>query len=397
MSPLLIIAVIVVCGLSPEVEAVGTPNCWSAECNYCSNMQCAVEYDLNNAVQGIKVQSLLKNKLSSIVLYDEDGKAIGNFQLNKRKILLTGCVGCRTPPAMRAAVSSDMKTSWELSLKDSVLEIKIDGEVLFSQALKAECAEIYGKIKFFAFYEMDCDSKFEELDGMGIGELITEICPPEEPTEGPDDIIIECVDVGDAGTCSQLVAIGYCVSGKDWMTENCAKSCNFVCEKEKEPTPDNDCVDIARGCDIIYSEGLCRQKEAGKHKQRLNCAKTCNFCDGNEGEGTPDDRYNGTIHVEDGSLTGQCTDKSGAERCAEMAKDNNCERSAATMKVHCEKTCNLCETDIDGDRETSECVDQFATCQQNKADGMCESDKKNQKFGCAKTCGFCESGIRGEG
>jgi len=396
MSLLLIIAVIAVCGLSPEVEAYGTLNCWTAKCGYCSNMDCAVKYDLSNADQGIEVQSLVNlHKFSSILFFDENGKVIGQFQWNNKQIALTGCAGCRTPPKLRAATARNEKTSWEVSFKDSVLQIKIGGDVLYEKELEGECAEVYGKIVYFAFYKMDCDSTFKEVDGMEIGASIVAECP-EEPTEGPDKFI-ECVDVADAATCSQLVGFNYCVTGKDYMIENCAKSCNFVCEADEPEVPDNDCVDIARGCDIIYSEGLCRQKEAGKHKQRLNCAKTCNFCDGNEGEGTPDDRYNGTIHVEDGSLTGQCTDKSGAERCAEMAKDNNCERSAATMKVHCEKTCNLCETDIDGDRETSECVDQFATCQQNKADGMCESDKKNQKFGCAKTCGFCESGIRGEG
>merc|ERR1712003_10905 len=68
--------------VDPEEPDVNpTCNCWTRECGFCSKLECTVKHDLVNSEVGITVTSALKwKKLNSIMLFDENGKALGSFQ-----------------------------------------------------------------------------------------------------------------------------------------------------------------------------------------------------------------------------------------------------------------------------------------------------------------------------
>ena len=120
------------------------------------------------------MQSLVKWKEhSTIVLYNEDNKELGVFQLSKGGIHLTGCIHCITPPALKGKCIKDVPTLWEVSITDGVVRIKIGGEVLYERRLRGECLERYGKVRRFAFQEMPHGSLFSFLeDEMEAGEKI---------------------------------------------------------------------------------------------------------------------------------------------------------------------------------------------------------------------------------
>ncbi|XP_063693064.1 low-density lipoprotein receptor-related protein 4-like [Bolinopsis microptera] len=163
----------------PKVtEPYPTCDCWTPECGYCSNMDCTVKQDLINSQSGVEVHSHIKRKtFSTIVLYEEDGKVVGRLQWSLSGIYLTGCIACQTPPALKKATAKGGHTVWSLSLKNGFLRIKIDGEVLYKQDLRGECADIYGKIKRFAFSDMSCENSFSfDPAEMELGEGITSDC-----------------------------------------------------------------------------------------------------------------------------------------------------------------------------------------------------------------------------
>ena len=116
-------------------------------------------------------------KLNTIVLYDEAGQRIGNFQWNLRGIFLSGCGACQTPLALRKARTRGEPTEWAFSLAGGVVQIAVGGEVLYSNKLGGECKEKYGAVKRFAFSEMGCDSTFSFVEGeMELGARITADC-----------------------------------------------------------------------------------------------------------------------------------------------------------------------------------------------------------------------------
>lgn len=136
-----------------------TCNCWSAECDYCKNMECAIEQDLSNSEKGIQVTSKLNRRdLNSVVLYDKDGDEIGKFQWNMKGIRLTGCISCQTPARFRKARAESGPTTWDFSIKDGIVKISINSEVLYSNELQGECKERFSKVAKFAFYDMTCES-----------------------------------------------------------------------------------------------------------------------------------------------------------------------------------------------------------------------------------------------
>ena len=143
-------------------------------------MECSVKQNLGNAVNGIEVpiRSELKRKTyNSVVLFDGDGNELGKFQLNIMRLYLTGCIQCRTPPELRRAIVKRGFTSWLLSIKDSVVEVKIEGQSLYRQELVGECAEVYRKVQRFAFYNVGCSNTFSFVPHeMELGEKMGAEC-----------------------------------------------------------------------------------------------------------------------------------------------------------------------------------------------------------------------------
>ena len=133
-----------------------------------------MKQDLANSNHGIAVRFVVKRKkLNSIVLYDEDGNEIGKFRWNKRAIYLSGCIACATPKALKGKCIKDVQTLWVVSITNGVLQIRIDGEVLYEHKLKGDCREIYSKAKRFAFYGMPDENSFSFVpDEMEAGENI---------------------------------------------------------------------------------------------------------------------------------------------------------------------------------------------------------------------------------
>jgi hypothetical protein len=155
-----------------------TCNCWTRECGYCTNMECTVRQDLVNSDRGIQVTSHLgRRRLNSIVLYGEDGSNIGKFQWSLRGIWLSGCIQCQTPAKLRRARAAEGQTTWSFSIKDGVVRIIVDEEVLYEHVLVGECKERYSKAMRFAFYDMTCENTFlYRRVEMEAGENITPDC-----------------------------------------------------------------------------------------------------------------------------------------------------------------------------------------------------------------------------
>merc|ERR1712176_310394 len=105
-----------------------------------------------------------------------EGNTIGNFQWGLSGIYLTGCIRCRTPSALRRAKAMIGLTSWVFSLTGGVVQIKINGLVLFEQKLKGECAKRYRSAKRFAFFGMTCENRFRLQPDMEAGGLIAPNC-----------------------------------------------------------------------------------------------------------------------------------------------------------------------------------------------------------------------------
>ena len=159
-----------------------TCDCWTPKCGYCTSLSCTVRYNLFNSSSGIQVHSTpirRKRIFDTIIFYDEDGHTIGKFQWNnKNGIFLSGCVGCRTPSALRKArLKGGISESWTLSLFGGVVRVVMQGEVMYENSLKGECLDRYSKAKRFSFYSTPCDNTFSlRPSEMEAGELITDNC-----------------------------------------------------------------------------------------------------------------------------------------------------------------------------------------------------------------------------
>jgi len=155
-----------------------TCNCWTRECGYCTNMECTVRQDLINSDRGIQVTSHLgRKRLNSIVLYGEDGSNIGKFQWSLRGIWLSGCIQCQTPAELRRARAAEGQTTWSFSIKDGVVRMTVDEEVLYEHVLVGECKERYSKAVRFAFSDMTCENTFlYRRVEMEAGERVTPDC-----------------------------------------------------------------------------------------------------------------------------------------------------------------------------------------------------------------------------
>merc|ERR1712025_1279386 len=113
-------------------------------------------------------------------LYDKEGNAIGSFEWSLAGILLTGCVNCQTPRAIRKIKPGSQKL-WVFTMKESeeglLVQIKMDGEVVWEQELIGECAERYSQVDRFAFFDSTCEGMFKFYeDEMVAGDRVTEDC-----------------------------------------------------------------------------------------------------------------------------------------------------------------------------------------------------------------------------
>jgi len=170
--------------IPPEVNP--TCDCWTLECGYCSNMECAVKHDLINSEVGITVQSELRGKgfkSRSVMFFDGDGNAIGNVQWNSKSLFLTGCISCmlHVPAAVRQ-IKPGTKIEWTVTLTGGVVELKVGEVVVYERKLEGECLERYSKVESFSFYDTTCESTYNLTKDMEAGERMTPDC---------------------AGTCSQ--------------------------------------------------------------------------------------------------------------------------------------------------------------------------------------------------
>ena len=149
----------------PEVpDDKKTCDCWTPECGFCSKPECSVK--LNSGLagpKGIAVRSFLhKRKVKTIVLYKSDGDSVGQFQWSLNRISMTGCCSCRTPKRIRQKVKELPvgTVGWSFAINDGVVELSVEGEILYTLKLTRKCAEVYGEVKSFSFTGMSCKSSF---------------------------------------------------------------------------------------------------------------------------------------------------------------------------------------------------------------------------------------------
>ncbi|XP_063688758.1 uncharacterized protein LOC134821880 [Bolinopsis microptera] len=159
-----------------------TCNCWTAECGYCSSIDCTVKQDLFNSNNGIEVHSTpgrRRKELDTVILYNEEGEQLGQFQWNVKGIYLSGCVRCQTPPALKEArIKGGLEEPWTFSLAGGVVQIRMGGEVMYTNPLKGECFDRYVKVNRFAFYKMTCGNSFSFIPNeMVAGEQVSSNCP----------------------------------------------------------------------------------------------------------------------------------------------------------------------------------------------------------------------------
>ena len=164
-----------------ELKKYPTCDCWTAECGYCANLDCTVQHDIVNSPFDIQVTSKLYwRNITSIMLYDKEGNAIGSFQWSLKGILLTGCVNCQTPRAIRR-IKPGTRTLWVFSLtgegKALIVRISILGQVVWEQKLTGECAKRYGQADRFAFFDSTCEGQFTFVSSLMVaGDRITPDC-----------------------------------------------------------------------------------------------------------------------------------------------------------------------------------------------------------------------------
>ena len=149
----------------PEVpDDKKTCDCWTPECGFCSKPECSIK--LNGGLagsKGIAVRSFLhKRKVKTIVLYKSDGVSVGQFQWSLNRISMSGCVSCQTPKRIKEKVKRlpAGTVGWSFAINDGLVELSVEGEILYTSKLTKKCAKVYGEVKSFSFTGMSCKSSF---------------------------------------------------------------------------------------------------------------------------------------------------------------------------------------------------------------------------------------------
>ena len=154
-----------------------TCGCWNKECGYCSDLDCAVKYNISAAVSGVTVRSELqrsKTVFKKIMLFNSVGARIGYFMINRKAVFLEGCIHTRAP---RLPIPRGEAGDWTLSLVDAVLKVEIGGVAVVDSKLRKGCADYYSDVQYFSFKRMGCDDSFKVLpDVMKVGTLMDGVC-----------------------------------------------------------------------------------------------------------------------------------------------------------------------------------------------------------------------------
>jgi hypothetical protein len=142
-------------------------------------LDCAVKQELPFPYRGIEVEvtsRVTMKKYNNIVMLDEDGNKISRLKWSRAHLVVTGCFKCNTPAPLRRA-SKGIVSSWTLSFKDGIFMVKMKGEVMFEYKMPKKCESLFLKFKYFAFYDMDCEStySFKPLE-MAAGKTMTANC-----------------------------------------------------------------------------------------------------------------------------------------------------------------------------------------------------------------------------
>ncbi|XP_028514125.1 zinc metalloproteinase nas-13 isoform X1 [Exaiptasia diaphana] len=220
---------------------------------------------------------------------------------------------------------------------------------------------------------------------------------------------LECKNNDGDEACQYWAEKGFCITRKDFMLTDCAKSCNTcstdehyrpslqphatvvsyatsvrigIVERERRTRRRDSkrkarkevrevyrkrlrlCVDKKRECAYWSSRGFC---EARPDLMLRQCRKSCEKC-------YPD--------------PSNCVDRDS--RCKYWAKHHFCRRKSykTVLKSFCQKSCGHCIPDKNACRDK-----EYDKCRQWRKHGLCHSRDKevaeSMKIMCARSCGVC--------
>ena len=160
-------------------EDVSVCHCWTAQCNFCRDSECAVKYDLKQGEIAFNTK-LSWNSFNTIVLFNSAGEELGTLKFKLGRLLLTGCLQMQTRPLPPKAAWKGLDTTeWSLSMKDDRVTVRIM-EWQKSELLVGECREHYNDVMYFAFQtprtcQKDGD-RFTRSTGMEVGPKYNDSC-----------------------------------------------------------------------------------------------------------------------------------------------------------------------------------------------------------------------------
>ena len=148
-------------------------DCWTPECGYCTNTECAVRYDDLGEGAPITATSLVtRTGYNTLILYDEQGTQLGTFKWSLSRIHLVGCIACRLP-WRRLRHLRKTRQEWTVSLSgEGVVTLIVAGDVVYQHTLSRGCLRHYSRVRDFAFCRLPSPTSFAKLRGMQLGTLV---------------------------------------------------------------------------------------------------------------------------------------------------------------------------------------------------------------------------------
>lgn len=272
---------------------------------------------------------------------------------------------------------------------------------------------------------------FSQIDLQKLNKLYD--CKQTVPTGDDDDeSTTTTTKSGDCDdkkfSCGRWAANGDCTTDRQYMIENCAKTCNFcdqininierttirpwqtsVRYRPTSPTDSNtNCVNKKLRCMLYAGIGFC---ESDQSYMRENCAKACGFCQPTTTPYSHRRKPTGsTTTVE--SSTPVTPDSEECENqfeytCGLWAKQGDCDTRADYMKQKCAKACGFCNSGPGSGKITTtkpqtlfppqECRDKVRLCRVWAQVGNCKMDKDYMTRTCPKSCGLCRPAVTEDG